>query len=127
MPTIRNAVWDFVETAQTDVSYNDGLKYMFHAQAQQVLMKLAAQLGYTRGQYDLKSNRGGPAVSGEVTLRADKFYICFGQFYGACAGMFMWRTCKGLKDKTGGHNRWVHYSKLKNLVSLAEDIKSIIE
>lgn len=54
---------------------------------------------------DIRSNKGGPAVSGEVTLHGDSVYIQLS----ADSEWFFFRTCKGRKDYTGGRNCIVYY------------------
>jgi hypothetical protein len=39
------------------------------------LLALAAALGFGAGDYDLRSNEAGIAVSGEITLHADRLYV----------------------------------------------------
>jgi hypothetical protein len=69
--TSRTARFDF----RKRVSYDPGAKRLFHNHARRRLFKLAEVLGFTAGMYDLRSNEGGIAVSGEVTLHADRLYV----------------------------------------------------
>lgn len=107
---------EFVKTAQTvDLSYNHGAKERWHRLARQLAKALAAKLGLNKGEYDIRYNRGGIAVSGETYLHANDIYIqidvsCFGPSRG-----FMYRSCKGQKDYTGGQNRWMQFDELLDL------------
>lgn len=56
-------------------SYDAEQKRRFHAIARSRLKKLAAELGLARGSYDLRSNKAGIAVSGEITLHHDRAYM----------------------------------------------------
>ena len=80
--------------------YNDVVKERYRVEAMAFLRKLAKKLKLVKGEYEIRYNRGGIAVSGEATLHHDKFYLQFSE-----SGV-MWRTCKGQKDYTGGTNRW---------------------
>ncbi len=71
-------------------------------------------LGLADGTYEVRSNKGGIAVGGEVTLHADHLYVQISQ---SCFGRgkeIMYRYCKGRKDYCGGHN---HYFNVNRLVS----------
>ena len=47
-------------------------KDAFHALARKQFKALAAELGLQKGEYDLRTNKAGPAVLGETTLHTDK-------------------------------------------------------
>jgi hypothetical protein len=49
------------------VAYDDNAKEAFHRNARRQLKLLAAALGLPTGAFDLRSNKGGIAVSGEIT------------------------------------------------------------
>lgn len=94
-----------------DLGYNEDGKAAFHKEAKAVLRKVAKALKLAPSDYDLRSNKGGIAVSGEVTLHTDKLYITVEQ---SCGGgpAVMYRTCEGRKDYTGGPNNWASASDL---------------
>ncbi|MDE2239823.1 MAG: hypothetical protein KGJ73_07820, partial [Rhodospirillales bacterium] len=50
-------------------------KQQFHVQAHRQLKRLAVILGLVPSTYDLRSNQGGIAVSGEITLHADNLSV----------------------------------------------------
>jgi hypothetical protein len=108
-PTIR----ELVRTAMhVNLSYNEDAKARFHKLSRKVLTMIAHQMGLNEDQYEIRSNKAGIAVSGEITLHADDIYIQFSQ---SCMGPdfgFMWRTCKGRKDYTGGPNQWMKWPTL---------------
>lgn len=113
----------FIKTARKYVGYDAEAKKKFHRQAETVLKNLAKMLGYKEGDYDLRHNEGGIAVSGEITLHSDNLYVQFSQSaLGANQG-FMWRTCKGRKDYTGGPNQWMKWEQLENLETVASIMK----
>lgn len=109
----------------SSVAYNSEAKERFHKQGAAVLRALARELGYQRGDYDLRHNQGGVAVSGEITLHSDTLYVeLFQSALGPAYG-FMWRTCNGRKDYTGGRNRWTAWSRLLDLPSLAREMREV--
>lgn len=98
-------------------------KEKFAREAKAVLRLLAKELGIERKGYDLRWNPGGIAVCGEATLHADNLYV---QFTQSCLGPaigFMYRSCKGRKDYTGGPNQWMRWQDLRDIESAAEEIK----
>jgi len=109
----------FIRTARCNCSYNEEAKRAFHRQAANILRQLAVYLGYKDGDFDLRHNQGGIAVSGEITLHSDALYVQFSQ---SCLGPdmgFMWRTCRGRKDYTGGPNQWMKWESLEDLPAVA--------
>ena len=112
----------FIQSTRNSVAYNPEAKRLFHQRAGKILKALATKLGYKKGEYDLCHNQGGIAVSGEITLHSDTLYIDFFQTlpdYG-----FMWRTCKGRKDYTGGPNQWMRWEALNDLDKVAATMKA---
>lgn len=75
----------------------------YHRTGKRVLRALAKIINADK--FDVRSNKGGPAVPGEITLHTPNLYlqICKSSF-GSHTVMF--RTCKGMKDYTGGTNQW---------------------
>lgn len=102
--------------------YDADAKVNFHKHAKKQLTLLALELGFLKDGIDLRSNKGGIAVSGEITLHHDKVYI---QVQQSCmGGGILFRTCQGRKDYTGGHNNWVdNLNMLNDVPQLAALIK----
>lgn len=96
-------------------------KNRFHLLAGKRLRELAKLLELAPGSFDVRSNKAGPAVAGEVTLHTERLYLrtCIG--FGAPRVLF--RTCKGLKDYTGGANNYMPLDMLDNPERLARDLK----
>ena len=83
-------------------AYDPEVKQRFHTAARARLRRLATTLGFPLGSFDLRSNLGGIAVSGEITLHHDDVYIQVCQpASGADSGILI-RTCQGRRDYTGG-------------------------
>ena len=118
-------IQEFIKVAPVDVGYKSGAKRRFHKLAEAVLLALADKLGYKPGDFDLRHNQGGIAVSGEITLHSDCLYVQFCQC--GMQGEFLWRTCIGRKDYTGGANRWMKWARLADLDNVADCMKSAVE
>lgn len=108
--TIKDLI-TLVET--TSLSYNEDAKAKFHRLAKKAAQIIADKLKLEASSYTIRSNKGGIAVSGEVTLHGDWLYLQFAQ--GSVAGSFMYRACRGQKDYTGGRNRWMKWRDLADL------------
>jgi hypothetical protein len=121
----RQAIRAFVNLMKTNLGYNPEGKARFHAQATTILKALADKLGYASDQYEVRSNQGGIAVSGEVILHSDELYVQFSQ---SCLSTlmpkFMWRSCQGREDYTGGPNQWAEWAELFDLDALASKMRS---
>ena len=90
----------------TRCAYASEQKQHFHTTARARLRKLASALGFPPGAYDLRSNQGGIAVSGEITLHHERVYVQVCQpATGADSGILI-RTCEGRRDYTGGRNHF---------------------
>jgi hypothetical protein len=72
--------------------------------ARRLLLALAAVLGFAPCAFDLRSNEGGIAVSGEVTLHADRLYVQTSQPATGNDTGILFRRCEGRRDDVGGVN-----------------------
>lgn len=91
-----------------DYSYADPAKKdLLHSRAKMLLKELAASLKLEPGSFEIRSNKGGIAASGEITLHADNLYV---QVYQPCVSprlklQFLIRGCRGRNDYQGLRNR----------------------
>ena len=109
-----------------NVAYNNREKEGFHSTGRARLRKLAGELGFAKGSYDLRSNKGGIAVSGEVTLHHDRVYVQISQsVMGSDKGILI-RTCQGRKDYTGGPNNFAPLTLLDDIPALADRVRAIV-
>ncbi len=106
------------------VAYDSERKQQFHNYARRQLRKLATRLGLLAGDYDLRTNRAGIAVSGEITLHADRLYVQVSQPFGGFDSGVMFRTCKGCKDYVGGPNNFASLDLLHEPQELAFRIRN---
>jgi hypothetical protein len=83
-------------------AYNDAQKRRFHATARKRLKALATALGLEAGSFDVRSNLGGIAVSGEATLHGEHLYVQICQSATGWDSGILIRTCQGRKDYTEG-------------------------
>jgi len=105
------------------VSYGPEAKRLFHTHARRQLLALATALSLGDGDYDLRSNEAGIAVSGEVTLHADRLYVQVCQpATGSDTGILI-RSCDGRRDYVGGVNNFASLDLLHRPDELARRIK----
>jgi hypothetical protein len=121
----RTLINNFVKLVTgTDLSYNVTFKALFHRQGKAICQLIADDLNLPDGSYDIRSNPGGIAVSGEITLHGENIYIQFSQ--SPFSKGFMYRTCNGRKDYTGGPNKWMAWEDLKDFDNVIRKLKSIL-
>ncbi|MCG7928962.1 MAG: hypothetical protein ABW104_18035 [Candidatus Thiodiazotropha sp. 6PLUC2] len=123
---MKNPANKLIEIYSQNLSYCDpDLKNAFHSEAKKVLRKLAKLMGLTSADYDLRSNKAGIAVSGEITLHTSNLYL---QVEKTCMGddaAIMMRSCKGRKDFVGGMNHFAPISALEDLEQFAIYLEGI--
>ena len=105
-----------VALARRGVSYDPEGKRAFHREARSALRIAARHMGLGPGDYDLRSNMAGTAISGDIVLHADEIYIqvsipCFGP-----GREVMFRRCKGRSDYRGLHNNFCDIAVLADPV-----------
>jgi hypothetical protein len=107
-------------------AYNPEIKQHFHTEARRRLRRLATALGLAPGSFDLRSNPGGIAVSGEITLHHDEVYVQVCQ--SALGGDFgiLIRTCEGRHDYTGGRNHFAPLQLLDDEAALAAQVRAVM-
>lgn len=108
-------------------SYDGSQKDAFHKAAKKQLKKLAAEIGFGAGSYDIRSNRGGIAVSGEIILHHGDLYVQVDQSSMGTEKSVMVRTCKNRKDYAGGNNHfaplaWLNDSELHQLTAFCKQV-----
>jgi hypothetical protein len=108
-----------------NVAYDDVRKEQFHRIARRQLKLLANALGLLPAQYDLRNNRGGIAVSGEITLHSDTLYIQVSQPFGGVDSGILIRTCRHRKDYIGGPNNFASLDLLHTPPELARRIRQV--
>lgn len=110
----------------TRCAYNGNHKLSWHLEAQDRLRRLAKELGLSDRTYDIRSNMGGVAVSGEVTLHGEEIYVQVSQSSGGPSMGVLIRSCEGRKDYTGGRNQFANIMDLENTSALAEFCRNAV-
>lgn len=107
-------------------AYAGAQKRRFHTTARARLKALADALGFAPGSFDLRSNQGGIAVSGEITLHHDAVYVQVAQpATGADSGILI-RRCAGQRDYTGGRNHFAPLRALDDPQALAARVRQVM-
>lgn len=118
---------EYLDRLAKNVSYADPIvKTQFHNTARKFLKELAAQLP-EYGEFDVRSNKGGIAVSGEVTLHMDRLYVQVAQSVMGLDRAVMFRPCNGRKDYSGGMNNFTSMETLLDTSTLAALIKGSVK
>lgn len=108
-------------------AYDDEQKGLFLATARRRLKSLAATLGFTPESFDLRANRGGIAVSGEITMHHEQLYVQVCRPATRADTGILIRTCRGRKDYTGGRNHFASLSLLDDLPALASRCRAVLQ
>ena len=86
--------------------FNEEEKAAFHAEARKALRAVANAAGLTPDSYDLRSNRAGPAVSGEAILHTDTLYVMVSKTLTTPGREVMFRRCRNREDYVGAANNY---------------------
>lgn len=87
--------------------YNATAKRRWLNAARLACKSVAEDLGLKPGAFDVRTNKGGIAVPGEVILHGESLYLCLGTSMPGGELIGFARSCKGKQDYTGGVNRWI--------------------
>lgn len=110
----------------TSCSYEPDRKRRFHTVARARLRRLAAELGFSPASFDLRSNQGGIAVSGEITLHHERVYVQVCQPATRADTGILVRICEGRRDYTGGRNHFAPLSMLDDIPALAARVRTVM-
>jgi hypothetical protein len=101
-------------------------KRVFHTIARTRLKALATALGFEQGSFNLRSNLGGIAVSGEIILHYERLYVQICQPATGWDTGILIRSCQGRQDYTGGPNHFAPLSMLDDILSLADRCRAVL-
>ena len=107
-------------------SYEPEHKRRFHAAARARLRDLADELRLTEGTFDLRSNAGGIAVSGEITLHGERVYVQVCQPATRADTGILIRSCDGRRDYSGGRNHFAPLALLDDIPALAARVRAVM-
>ncbi len=96
------------------VAHDRAAKDLFHADGRKALRRLAAALGLADGSYDLRSNRSGASVSGEIMIHGEEIYVQLSLGALGPDHEVMYRRVRGRHDHLGDTNRFTSIRDLLN-------------
>lgn len=96
----------------SNASYDFERKKEYQRLGRKILGYIAHQMGLKDGEFEIRWNPGGIAVSGDHTLHTDKVYLALHDNLGS--GWFYYRSCNGRRDYSGGRNQIVRWESIKN-------------
>lgn len=103
-------------------------KNAWHFEASRMLEAIAREMGLVRGEsYDLRSNKAGSAVMGEVTLHTDDVYVEVSGSGLMPGHEVMYRVVNGRGDFTGGPNNYMTFDDVENPKLAAGKIMGLIQ
>lgn len=116
--TTDQLVPDFLQTVRPVIhAYSEedaANKEQFHRTGVALLRQIARDLGYASGSYDVRSNKGGIAVSGEIILHSDDLYVQFSCSAFGSELQMMYRRCQHRRDYTGERNHFLPFEALRD-------------
>lgn len=92
--------------AYRGVAYDETAKRTFHREARVAMRSLADALALPDGSFDIRSNKAGPAVSGEITLHGEDVWVCLSLGPYGPDKEILYRKVRGRDDHVGGRNHW---------------------
>lgn len=102
-----------------DASYNPYNKAIFQSSARLLMREIVRE--FKIGAYSLRTNKGGLAVSGEVTLHTNTIYIQASQKLFQKGIQLLVRQCEGQRDYCGKVNYYHEFDQgrdhLEELIS----------
>jgi len=98
--------------AYRGVSYDEAAKHIFHREGRQAMHRLAEALDLEQGSYDVRSDKGGVAISGDITLHGEEVWVRLSLGYLGPNHEVAFRRVKGRKDHFGDRNRWASVNEL---------------
>lgn len=88
------------------VAHDEPAKARFHADGRAAMRRLADALGLDPSLYDIRSNRAGPAVSGEVTLHGEEVWVQLSLGAMGPDNEVCYRRVRDRHDHCGKRNHW---------------------
>ncbi|RSU72114.1 hypothetical protein BRX37_20105 [Sphingomonas sp. S-NIH.Pt3_0716] len=100
--------------AYRGVAYDEAAKRTFHSEGRSALRRLAEALGLEAESFEVRSNKGGPAVSGEVTLHGEEAYVQLSLGGLGHGREVLYRRVNGRTDYCGQRN---HFASVTDLLT----------
>ncbi|ASY46579.1 hypothetical protein CJD35_19065 (plasmid) [Sphingobium xenophagum] len=100
--------------AYRGVAYDEPAKRLFHSEGRIAVRRLAEALGLAEGSFDVRSNKGGVAVSGEITLHGEDIWVQLSLGLMGPDREILYRRVHGRSDHIGERN---HYASIRDLMA----------
>ncbi len=100
--------------ARRGVSYDDAAKRAFHSEGRTAMRRLAEALQLAKAGFEVRSQRAGPACSGEITLHGEEVWVQLSLGALGPDRELMYRRVRGRDDHIGGRNR---FASIRDLLS----------
>lgn len=118
LKTVRQPVHGYSEEAAEN-------KTLFHRRGKALLQRIAQDLGYASGSYDLRNNKAGPAVSGEITLHTNDLYVQFSCSIFGEHHQILFRRCAHRRDYTGERNHFLPFLAMRDYRMVIEKLQAL--
>ena len=105
------------------VAYDAAAKDLFHVEGRAALRRLAAALGLSEGEFDLRSNRGHVSQSGEITLQTDEVRVQLSLTSLGSGHEVNYRRVRGRHDHLGDRARYAMARELLASERFAERLR----
>lgn len=114
------------------MNWTDGDKQLWHKKMSAYAREIAKAMGLEKGEFEVRSNKAGIAVLGEVMLHTEHVYVCFGGSVGSPT--FFYRGCLkgGFKARDYGtgmsgleRNRHLSYESIRDLQGIADTFRTL--
>src|SRR3546814_693895 len=87
-------------------------KRLCQSEGRAAMRRLADDLARDEGSFDIRYNKGGPAVSGEVTLHGEDVWVQLSLGLSGPAREVCFRKVQGRDDHLGDRNCWASIREL---------------
>lgn len=98
--------------AHRGVAFDEDAKALFHRQGKAAMRDLANALHLEPDTYEVRSNKGGIATSGEITLHAEEVWVQLALGAMGHGQEVVFRRVRGRRDHSGDQNRWTSIREL---------------
>ena len=98
--------------AYRGVSYDEAAKRVFHQEGRHAMRRLAEALELDPGSYDVRSDKGGVAISGDITLHGEEVWVRLSLGPFGPDHEIAFRKVRGRDDHFGDRNRWASINEL---------------
>ncbi|WP_088183849.1 hypothetical protein [Sphingobium sp. Z007] len=100
--------------ARRGVSYDDAAKRAFHSEGRTAMRRLAEALQLAEAGFEVRSQKAGPACSGDITLHGEEVWVQLSLGALGPDRELMYRRVRGRDDHIGDRNR---FASIRDLLS----------